>query len=76
MSAIVPEYCVIVRRDSEARDTKTFVSLPKAKQWGAEQIRIGWTINNASLFSNDAAFRTLHASRGKNGAIRWVASKF
>ena len=68
-------YTVITRYDSEARNCETFRTLAKAKAWGKAQLEIGWRVNNASLFSSESSFKTLHASWEKEGKVRWMASK-
>jgi hypothetical protein len=67
-------FTVIARYNSAAVDSFECETLPQAKTWGKEQLQMHYRVNNASIFSEDYNFKTLHASLTR-GVVRWKASK-
>ncbi len=68
------QFAVVTRYDSETRTFREFATLAAAKKFGAEQIKSGWRVNNATIHMPDYA-PALHASM-TNGRVHWSASKF
>jgi hypothetical protein len=68
-------FTVVVRNNSDGRDTATFITLSKAKEWGASQLKsFARNVNNATIYSDDYNFKSLHASL-TDGRVRWQAAR-
>jgi hypothetical protein len=68
-------FTVIARFNNQALSSFECDTLVKAKAWGKEKLFLFGSYNNASIFSDDYNFKTLHASYTK-GRVVWKSSKF
>ena len=60
----------------EGRNSGKFKTFAAAKKWGADQIKHGWIINNATIWGDDYFGATWHSSVTRNGSVRWEKGQF
>ena len=64
------------QRTGEARKRRAVRDLATAKKWGADQIKNGWLINNATIWGDDHLGGKWHSNVIRNGSVRWEKGRF